>query len=151
MFVRRVWPASPFLRAGVPNPMQLRRDMDRLFDVLWSDESPAPGVFPAMNVTQDGNRYYVRTELPGVNTDDLQIAVERNKLTVSGTREIPEEGDGVSYHRRERAGGSFSRSLTLPDELNAEAVEAGYKDGILTITLPKAAAAKARQIRVKAD
>jgi len=123
--------------------------MDRLFDVLWSGEEPGPGVFPAMNVTQDNDRYYVRAELPGIRTSDLQVSVERNKLSVAGKREIREEGDGVSYHRRERAGGSFSRSITLPDELNADAVEAKYNDGILTMVLPKAEAVKAREITVK--
>jgi HSP20 family protein len=123
--------------------------MDRLFDTLWSEES-TPGVFPPMNVTHDNDRYYVRTELPGVRVKDLQIAVERNKLSLSGSREIPKEGDGVSYHRRERAGGSFSRSLTLPDELSADGVEATYTNGVLTIVAPKAEAAKARQIKVKA-
>ena len=149
MFIRRVWPASSFYRTGVPDPMRLRRDMDRLFNVLWPGEEPGPGVFPAMNVTQDDDRYYVRAELPGIRTGDLKVSVERNKLSVAGKREIREEGDGVSYHRRERAGGSFSRSITLPDELNADAVEAKYNDGILTMVLPKAEAVKAREITVK--
>ena len=103
MFIRRVWPASSVARTGLPDPLRLRRDMDRLFDMLWSGESPTPGVFPPMNVTHEGDRYYVRAELPGIRPEDLQIAVERNKLSVSGKREIPEEGSGVSYHRRERA------------------------------------------------
>lgn len=150
MFIRRLWPTSGFYRAGLPDPTQLRRDMDLLFDTLWSDETPTPGVFPPMNVTQDGDRYFVRAELPGIDPKDLTIAVERNKLSVSGKREIVPEGDGVSYHRRERAGGSFSRSLTLPDDLNAETVEASYKDGVLTVALPKAETVKAREIKVKA-
>jgi len=150
MFVRRIWPASPLNRAGLFDPMQLRRDLDQFFDVVWSGETPTPGVFPAMNVTQDQDRYFVRAELPGIRTEDLQIAVERNKLSVSGKREIVEEGNGVSYHRRERAGGAFSRSLALPDELNADAVEASYRDGVLTVILPKAEAVKAREIKVKA-
>lgn len=149
MFIRRMWPASGLARAAMLDPMQLRRDMDRLFDAIWQGEEMGPGVFPAMNVTQDGERYYVRAELPGIRTEDIQISVERNKLTVTGKREIEEEGNGVSYHRRERAGGSFSRSLTLPDELNADAVEASYKDGVLTVLLPKAEAVKAREIKVK--
>ncbi len=150
MFVRRLWPDASLYRASFLDPLRRRREIDRFFDVLGSGETPGPGVFPAMNVTQNGDRYFVRAELPGIRTDDLQIAVERNKLSVSGKREILEEGDGVSYHRRERAGGSFSRSLTLPDELNADAVEATYKDGVLTMVLPKAEAAKAREIKVKA-
>lgn len=149
MLIRRVWPATPFYRAGFPDPMQVRRDVDRLFDMLWTGESPAPGVFPPMNVTQEGDRYYVRAELPGIDAKDLNIAVEHNKLSVSGKREIMQEGDGVSYHRRERVGGSFSRSITLPDELNPDKVEASYKNGVLTIALPKAESVKAREIKVK--
>jgi len=150
MFVRRVWPASPFQRAATMNPLRLRRDMDRLFDLLSFGEEPSAGVFPAMNVTQDDDRYFVRAELPGVQSKDLQISVERNKLSLSGKRDIPEEGKGVSYHRRERAGGAFSRSVTLPDELNADAVDATYTSGVLTIVAQKAEAAKARQIQVLA-
>ena len=150
MFVRRVWPASPF-RAATMDPTRLRRDMDRLFDLLSLGDQQATGVFPAMNVTHDNDRYFVRAELPGVRSKDLQISVERNKVSLAGKREIPEERDGVSYHRRERAGGSFSRSITLPDELNADAVDATYTDGVLTIVAPKAEAAKARQIKVKTN
>lgn len=152
MLIRRMWPVSPFVRGGFPDPFRLRRDMDRLFDMLWSDaaETPSAGVFPAMNITQDAHNYYVRAELPGVSPNDLNISVERNKLSVSGKREIAAQGNGVSYHRRERAGGSFSRSVTLPDDLNAEKVDARYSDGLLTIVLPKSEAATARQIKVKA-
>ncbi|MCW5980988.1 MAG: Hsp20/alpha crystallin family protein [Bryobacteraceae bacterium] len=127
--------------------------MDRLFEMTWGEPASAPtaGVFPAMNVTQDADRYQVRAELPGIRTEDLQISVERNKLVVSGKREMPGESDAVSYHRRERAGGSFSRSLTLPADLDADKVEANYANGVLTITLPKAEAVKARQVTVKAS
>lgn len=154
MFIRRIWPGNPQLfPAGFPDPARLRRDMDRLFDVFWAEtpEESTAGVFPAMNVTQDGTRYYVRAELPGVEPGDLKISVERNKLTVGGERKIATEGEEVSYHRRERVGGQFSRSLTLPDELDTEAVDARYADGILTVTLPKAAAARPRQISVQAN
>ena len=152
MFVRRIWPTSPFLRTGFPDPARVRRDIDRLFDMLWSEspEAPQPGVFPPMNVTQDSDKYIVRTELPGIDLKSLKVSVERNKLTLAGQREIAAESNDVSYHRRERSGGSFSRSLALPEELDAEKVEARYVDGVLTIELPKVAAAKPRQITVKA-
>ena len=150
MFIRRVWPASSSQRTAYPDAFRLRRDMDRLFDALWSDHPAASGVFPPMNVTQHGDKYFVRAELPGVRSEDLQISVERNKLSLSGKRDIPAEQEGVSYHRRERTGGAFNRSITLPDDLNADAVEATHTDGVLTIVLPKVEAAKARQIKVKA-
>ncbi len=151
MFIRRVWRTNPWAQVGFPDPLRLKRDMDRLFDLLWSEagEGPESGVFPPMNITQDAHNYYVRAELPGMHPEDLKISVERNKLSVSGRREITPEGNGVSYHRRERTGGSFSRSISLPEELNADAVEARYSDGLLTVKLPKSEAAKARQIKVQ--
>jgi HSP20 family protein len=146
-------PSNFMSRAGLPDPARLRRDMDRLFDLMWSEaDTPAgTGVFPAINVTQDEDRYFVRSELPGINPDDLSISVERNKLVLSGKREIAPEAERSSYHRRERAGGSFSRSITLPMDLDADHVDATYANGVLTIVLPKAEVAKARKVSVKAS
>ncbi len=150
MFIRRVWPDSPFQRLQFPDPSRLQRDMDRLFELLRTDHPEAPGVFPPLNVTHKDDRFFLRAELPGVRPEDLNISVERNKVTLAGKREIASEGENVSYHRRERAGGSFSRSITVPDELNSDAVEASYSNGVLTVVLPTAEAAKARQVKVKA-
>jgi HSP20 family protein len=152
MNVRRM-PSTFMSRAGLPDPARLRRDMDCLFDLMWTQPgtSTTTGVFPAMNVTQDSDRYFVRAELPGVSPTDLTISIERNKLLVSGKRDIAPESDKVSYHRRERTGGSFSRSIALPTDLDADHVEAIYKNGILTIALPKAEAAKPRTVTVKAS
>jgi HSP20 family protein len=150
--MRRTWPPSYFpARAAFPDPARIRQDIDRLFDLIeaGTPSSAVAGVYPAMNVTQDGQNFYVRSELPGINPSELEIAMERNKLVVSGKREIPVERDNVSYHRRERAGGSFNRSIALPAEIDAERVEAAYRHGILTITLPKAEAVKARKITVR--
>lgn len=150
--MRRMWPSSSFpFRGGFPDPARIRREMERLFDLLEAEApsaSPA-GVFPPTNVTQDGQNFYVRTELPGIDPAALNISVERNKLTLAGKREIPVEQDGVSYHRRERVGGAFNRSITLPGDIDPDRVEANYRHGILTITLPKAEAVKARKITVR--
>ena len=73
----------------------------------------------------------------------------RNRVTIAGKREIPREHDRVSYHRKERPEGAFNRAVTLPMEVDAERVDARYVDGILTLTLPKAAQAKPRQIAVR--
>lgn len=93
----------------------------------------------------------MRAELPGIAAADLNISVERNKLSVAGKRDLEPASDNVSYHRRERAGGSFSRSLTLPTDLDAGRVEATYANGVLTIALPKAEAAKPKKVSVKAS
>jgi HSP20 family protein len=107
------------------------------------------GVFPPMNVSQDEDNFYLRAEVPGIKPNELSISVMRNRLSLAGKREIRKEDELVSYHRKERAEGSFNRTLTLPMEVEAERVEAKYADGILTVTLPKAEEAKPRQIAVR--
>jgi HSP20 family protein len=102
-----------------------------------------------MNITQDDDNFYLRAEIPGIKPADLSISALRNRVSISGKREIPREHDRVSYHRKERPEGGFNRAVTLPTEVDAERVDARYTDGILTLTLPKAEQAKPRQITVK--
>ena len=146
MMIKRSWPSRGH---SLPEPAGVLRDLGRLFDAVYGEKRSefAPGVFPALNVTRDEDSYFVRAELPGMNSDDLKISVERNKLSLAGTRQATEEHD-VSYHRRERASGCFSRTITLPAEFDAEKVEARFDKGVLTITLPFASAAKVRQIPI---
>ena len=139
---------------------RMRRDMDRLF--RWTDGGflrPSvdfrpltagvfPGVFPLVNLTEDRDNYYVRAELPGLTTDDLNISVTGNNLSISGERKIPGEGDNVRYHRKEREAGSFSRMVSLPGEVNPDKVDASLRDGILTVTVAKSEKAKPKQITV---
>jgi HSP20 family protein len=131
---------------------RMRRDMDRLFGGISgrSVREPMAGVFPLTNVTEDTNNYYVRAELPGIKGDDLDISVTGEGLSISGERRIPEEKKDASYHRREREAGKFSRMLSFPGQVDTGKVEASCADGILTVVLPKAEAAKPRQISVKA-
>lgn len=129
---------------------RLRRDMDRLFEG-FGGRAMRPfgaGVFPALNLTEDRENYYVRAELPGMKADELNISVTGNGLSISGERKIPVEGDNVRYHRREREAGSFSRMIGLPGEVNSEKVDARLKDGILTVTVAKAEKAKPKQIAI---
>jgi HSP20 family protein len=152
MIVRRAWPARPTFDAPWPDFDQLRRDLLRTFDVFAGDReqrtSPS-GVFPPINVTHDADRFYVRAELPGVVASELSIQAVRNRLLISGQREIAKEHERASYHRKERPEGAFNRTLTLPIAVDADRIEARYADGILTLTLPKAEDAKPRQIVVK--
>jgi HSP20 family protein len=107
------------------------------------------GVFPPVNVSQDDDNFYIRAEMPGVKTKDISISAVKNRVSISGRRDIPSESERVSYHRRERAEGAFSRTVTLASDVDTNAVEARYADGILTLTLAKAAEAKPRQITVR--
>ena len=151
MLVRRVWPSRPTFESSFSDFDQIRREMLRLLDAATGDGAPQPGagVFPPMNITQDDDNFYLRAEVPGINPGELSISALRNRVSISGKREIPREHDRVSYHRKERPEGAFNRAVTLPTEVDAERVEARYADGILTLTLPKAEQAKPRQIAVR--
>jgi HSP20 family protein len=151
MLVRRVWPSRPTFEGSFSDFDQIRREMLRLLDASTGDSAPdqAAGVFPPMNITQDDENFYLRAEIPGIKPAELSISALRNRVAISGSREIPREHERVSYHRKERAEGAFNRSVTLPMEVDAERVDARYTDGILTLTLPKAEQAKPRQIAVR--
>jgi HSP20 family protein len=105
-------------------------------------------VFPAVNITEDKEKYYVRAELPGMKAEDISLEVTGNKLSLSGERKIQSEGENAKYHRREREAGRFSRVIELPGDVNAESVNAKLVNGFLTITIAKSEAAKPRQIRI---
>jgi HSP20 family protein len=130
---------------------RMRREMDRLSEGLSRGlfTGPAPGVFPLMNVTEDKNNFYVRAELPGLKADELDISVTGDTLSISGERKIPGEDEKARYHRREREAGKFSRMVSLPTHVDTEKVDARCIDGVLKVTLPKAEAAKPKQITVK--
>ena len=151
MLVRRVWPSRPTFENPLSDLDSVRREMLRLFDAVAGDTSGdvGAGLFPPMNITQDDDNFYLRAEVPGIRPNELSISAVRNRVSLAGKREIQREHERVSYHRKERAEGSFNRTVTLPTEVDAERVEARYGDGILTLTLPKAEEAKPRQIAVR--
>ena len=151
MIVRRVGRYEPQWTHPFDDFERIRREMSRFLDrVPGPSDAPGSGVFPAVNVTQDSANFYVRAELPGVKASDLDVTALNRTLTIGGERKAAEE-KGVSYHRRERAHGAFSRSVTLPADFDNEKVGARFVNGVLTVTLPKPAAAKPRQISVKSS
>jgi len=129
---------------------RMRRQMERLFEGWPSAyQRPAAGVFPLINLTEDKNGFLIRAELPGIASDDLEIQATSNSVSISGERRIPTENKEAKYHRREREAGKFSRIVGLPSEINPDRVEASLVHGILTVAVPKAEAAKPRQISVR--
>ena len=150
MIVTRIRPARPG-EWGLPDFDQIRQDMARLAEGLSHGTPAGMGarMFPLVNVTQDGDNFYVRAELPGVKATDLSVSVVDSKLSISGKRDVPAEGENVSYHRREREGGAFSRSIELPSPVDRERVEAHFQDGVLSIVIPLAEETKPRQIPVQ--
>jgi HSP20 family protein len=149
MIVRRLtgW-RSPFEELE-----RMRREMDWLTEGLTGRlfREPTAGVFPLMNVTEDNDNYYVRAELPGLRADELNISVTGDTISISGERKLPVEDKKARYHRREREAGKFSRIVSLPTQVDTDKVQARCADGILTVLLPKAEAAKPKQIAVKAS
>ncbi len=136
---------------------RLRRGMDLLFQGVPSNRPAAADpvwrqarIFPLLNVKHEEHSYVVTAEVPGMKTDDLDIKVEGNTVAIKGERKPEEANEQMSFHRRERATGTFQRSLTLPNNIDADEVTANYKNGVLTITLPIEKAARPRQIQVKA-
>jgi HSP20 family protein len=129
---------------------KMRRQMDRLF----TDFSTAgtlgsgAGVFPLVNITEDKDAFYICAELPGVKSDELDIQATENNISISGKRRIESEGENVKYHRREREAGTFSRVIGMPSNVESDRVAAKLVNGVLTLTVPKADAAKPRQITV---
>ena len=128
----------------------MRRQMERMSEVFRDRpfSQVGAGVFPAVNITEDADAYYVSAELPGVKSADLDLNVTANQLTVAGERKISEEAADARYHRREREAGRFSRAVALPGDIDADNVKAKLLDGILTVTISKAEKAKPRQIAV---
>jgi len=124
--------------------------VNQLFNLLSTGEDPFfSRVYPAINLTEEGDNFYVRAELPGVKPESLDISVIEGKLLIRGERKIEEEDQQTSYHRREREGGFFRRTISLPLKVDSEKVSANIKNGVLTITLSKSEETKPRKITVK--
>jgi HSP20 family protein len=150
MIVRQVGPWNWGWNTPTAAFAQMRRDMESLVERLTgvAAEGSVAGVFPPMNVSEDRDHYYVRALIPGMDPSQLNVSVVHQTIAVSGRRQSPEE-QGASYHRKERAEGAFSRSVTLPAAFDGARVDAKYVDGILTLTLPKPEAAKPRRVTVQ--
>ena len=130
---------------------RLRNEMDRIFGQYTSGNEPSRhSSFPLLNIWEDDDNLYVEAELPGFNLDDLEVYVTGgNQLSISGNRTQPDH-EGGAWHRQERGFGKFRRTLELPGDVDSNKVSAGFENGILTLTLPKAEEAKPRRIEVKA-
>jgi HSP20 family protein len=130
--------------------LRLQDQMNRLFEDFFEDIPalrPYSGAYPAVNVWEDGDCAYLEAELPGMSMNDIEVLVMGDQVTVRGQRKIEEVKD-ASWHRRERSQGEFSRTLSLPWQIEADKVEAHLRDGILTVKLPKCESCKPRKINV---
>jgi len=131
---------------------RLTSEMNRLFQRFGGDGGQQPAIaYPAVDIWQDENYLYVEAELPGMELGDLEIyVIGGNQLSIRGERK-PLTIERGTWHRQERGYGRFSRLLTLPCDVTTDEVEAEFKDGVLTIKLPKSGAAKPRRLAIKAE
>jgi HSP20 family protein len=133
----------------------LREEMDDLFENFFG--TPSSGALsvdsmPSIDVSETAEAIEVKTDLPGIKPENIDIEIKDDYLTISGQtseEKESEEGDGRKYHRIERRTGSFSRSVRLPCGVLQDKVDAELKDGVLTVTLPKAEEAKAKKINIR--
>ncbi len=147
---------SNLTRWGGREPLSLREAMDRLIEdsfVRFGDFTfgQGAGLAPMVNVYETGDAIVVEAAIPGMKPEDIDISITGDVLTIKGeTRHEPKKEDGkTSYHRQEWRYASFERSLSLPVQVNADRAQTEYENGVLTLTLPKAEAAKAKRLQIK--
>jgi HSP20 family protein len=145
------------VRGQFPQFQQLRDEVDRLFSNFVAHPTVAGATrfvtgreFPLINLWEDMDNVYAECELPGVRSEDLDISVIGSELTIKGRRGEASEPQAI-YHRRERAIGSFTRTVQLPIEVDADRVQANLRDGVLLVTLPKSESSKPRKVPVHAS
>ncbi|MGN6555192.1 MAG: Hsp20/alpha crystallin family protein [Verrucomicrobiota bacterium] len=131
----------------------LRDEIDRLFESPLAElagTSPLlSGWAPALDLYEDKDSLVVKAELPGMKKEEIDISLHDGSLSISGERKSDKKFENAEVYRAERFVGRFQRTLTLPAPVAADQVKAQYKDGVLTVTLPKAEEAKPKQIQVQ--
>lgn len=135
--------------------VNMRKEINRMFDGFFGggvqdDGSLFPSLWtPEVDIVEHENEFSVKVELPGVSKDDVKITMQENILTIRGEKKEEMESKDSTHYRSERSYGSFQRSFTLPTIVKNDKIEASYKDGVLSIVLPKAEEVKPKQIEVK--
>ena len=141
--------------SGFGRLSNLRDELDRLFESPWAELAGTSqllsGWTPALDVYEEKDNYVVKAELPGMKKEDIEVSMHGESLSISGERKSEMKEEEGEICRAERYFGRFQRTVTLPAAVAADEVKAQYKDGILTITLPKTEEAKPKQIDVSVN
>ncbi|GAB4376253.1 MAG: Hsp20/alpha crystallin family protein [Acidobacteriota bacterium] len=135
---------------------RIQREVNRLFDdtalrrlTSEGDEPIASAWVPPVDIAEDKDNITITVDLPGLDRDDVHVAIEDNRLTISGERKFEKKSEDREWSRVERAYGAFTRTFSLPNVVDTDRVEAKMDRGVLTIVLPKREEAKPKQIEVK--
>ena len=133
----------------------LRKEMDRLFERFGDWDLPEMRTLgdwtPSLDVSDTKDAFMVKVEVPGLDSKDISVSLEGQMLTIKGEKEHEKEEKDEQFYRAERAYGAFARTIRLPAAVDGGKVIAGYKNGVLTVTMPKAPGAKGNMIPVKAE
>jgi HSP20 family protein len=132
----------------------LQQEMNRLFSTFF--DAPAPGAptngtrrwVPAMDLVETDEHFVLRADLPGLSEADIDLSLEENVLTLSGERKVDHEAKGEGFYRVERATGAFSRSLTLPEGVDGDAIAARFDKGVLEVRIPKPEQRRPRKLQI---
>ncbi len=131
----------------------LRRELDRFFEDFFQEGREEREVslaqwYPAVDVKEDESAYFVTADLPGMKKEDIEISLEGNRLTICGERNFSSEEKREDYHVIERGYGRFVRTFTVPTAVDSDAIKASYKEGVLTVELPKKPEVKPKKVSI---
>jgi HSP20 family protein len=131
------------------NLAALPRDINRFFNDLGGDFWNSDTVWsPAVDITETEDGFEVKAEIPGMKKEEIKINYEDDMLTLAGERNHETEENGKNFHRIERRYGKFERRFHLPKNMKADSIKANYKDGVLTVSIPKSEEAKPKEIAI---
>lgn len=145
------------MKALVPSTgvTALRKEMDRIFDRIWEPDYPTPAVFgewtPAIDVLESKDELVLKVEVPGIEPKEISVTLADQVLTIAGEKNYEKEEKDEKFYRMERSMGAFSRSVRLPIPVDINKVTAGFKHGLLTVTLPKSKEVKGTSIPIKIE
>lgn len=133
--------------------IDVRDDFDRLVDRIFSRDFDLweGGRTPSIDVYEEGDNIVVKAEIPGVKKEDISVSLTGDTLTITGKKSEEKEVKRENYYRKEIRSGAFSRSLTLPVQVDKDKVKAKYKDGVLELVLPKAPEEKEKEVKIKVE
>lgn len=131
------------------DPLTNLRFFEDAFNRLLNEPRAGRPWSPAVDIFETEDELVLKADVPEVDLKDIDVRVENQTLTLSGERKFEKENGSQSFHRIERSYGQFTRSFTVPSTVDTEKVEASYQNGVLTVKLPKKAAAKPRQVKIE--
>jgi HSP20 family protein len=136
-------------------PWALDRSIRQLFDDFpdftkeWDFPVKSEEFFPKVDISEGPQQYDIRAEIPGMKKEDIKISINKNVLTISGEKKEEKKTEEKKYHRVESYYGSFQRSFVLPDGIKSEKVDANFKDGVLSVVVPKSEEAREKAVDIK--